>query len=218
MIEPVEKYFAAKADADTEFRERKADARQQLRDLNDSQSTSSADVRVAERTYYAREEALQRLRGARHALLWAELAVSEDPLIRFIATRGGDRRAQAEIVLRALPADADALRALKTRNRWCSGYTAILNDAIREGLVVDNTSPARRELNEWVNNNLSLPADPQMERFSALVDAVVAAEAADYVARDRGTMTVDTAAAHDDAEADAVIAAEIVDDEEDDDE
>ncbi len=200
MIKVVEDYFAARDAANAEFREQKDIARKQWK--ADADTTSKMTERDrAERTYYARENALQRIRDARLHLLWAELAMSDDTTVRFIATRAPEYRAQAEVVLRALPADLSTLRRLKREQNWCSAYTNMLNDAIAQGIVVDTMGPERRKLSDWMDANLSTRATADV---TTMVDAIVAAEAADFVTKAAAVKdtAVETADDEDDIEDD----------------
>lgn len=97
MIEAVKKYFDAADEIQAEYNTAREGA----------PGGPDRDRRV---------RALQEIRDARRTVEWAKLKLSDDRLVAYIARKFGEsRRGHAEIVLKALPLDADGLRNLGAR-------------------------------------------------------------------------------------------------------
>jgi hypothetical protein len=146
MLESVQKYFDAKEAADAARNE----AIEEANVAYSQDRTSVARVLRDQRSALA-----DTIRSLAHTEAWVALTESDDPLVKYIAVNFSNQKTYAEPVLRQLPATAAQLRAFRAAKGWCSDFNYHLNEAVGMGVVVNDLTPQRRDLDDWLTNNLN---------------------------------------------------------------
>lgn len=124
-------------------------------------------------------------------LAWAQLGLSEDKVVRFIARNCGSYRNESEpyalVILKMLPASVTDIRKAAREGNWCDVFDRFLSQAIAAGVIADNRSSEYRNMESWISANWGQRYVPTI---MPMVDSVVAAEAERFMAEKNGAPTM----------------------------
>lgn len=132
--------------------------------------------------YHATDAAHATLKNAR-AAAWDLLATSAEPQVAFIGKQVRTDENEVRIVLPILPATRAQLLELRREQGWCSDFTDYLRGAIRYGVVTDDRSAERVDLDDYLEDEVNSSA---FSKITELVDAVVAAAVARALSAGQG--------------------------------
>lgn len=174
MLPEVEQYIEIMQRTERETGTARDNLHAEYRDVSNvyswSQPTDEQRERRAEfRAKYA--ELNQRERNG-YAKAREVLLASDDALVRFIAQHAAEEyERQAEVILRALPADLPALNVIARDHDWCNVWTNFVRWAVREGVLTDNRTP-REVLADYLERRADY--DSVRHHILELADAMVA--------------------------------------------
>jgi hypothetical protein len=164
MLESVQKYFDAKDAADAARNEAIEEANAAYNQNRTSVGRILRDQRAA---------LADTIRTLAHTEAWVALTESDDALVKYIADNFSTQKTYAEPILRQLPATAAQLRAFRAAKGWCSDFNYHLNEAVGKGVVVDDLTPQRRDLDDWLTDNV---AGSYTTTLLDLINAVIESE------------------------------------------
>jgi hypothetical protein len=121
--------------------------------------------------YYSQTDSAYAAHNTAYTDAWDLLATSTEPQVAFIGKNVRSYVAEVMMILPLLPTDITTLRALGREHGWCSDFRDLLTDAISAGVLVNDYSGARGELEDYLNEEITSRA---RDRILRMVDAVVA--------------------------------------------
>lgn len=145
MYPEVEQYLAAvkvaKAKRDAEFK-KLSEERAEVRSLYTSYSRRDA----ASDEIWRKQNAAALLYKTEVREAWKTLRTSQDPMVLYIEKHCYEYPDHADKILEILPADFAAMRKLAHSEGWCEVFERFAAGAIRQRLLTDDRTPARRKL------------------------------------------------------------------------
>jgi hypothetical protein len=181
MYPEVEEYFKIEEEAEAVYTQ----AHEQARLAYERARAAARDDTLRERArslYNTQVHALDLVRQGTTNLAWANLQLSENTLVQFVARNCGQYRSGGEpyaaVILKMLPASLPQIRTRAQEGNWCGTFDQFVSQALAEGAVKDlPRSRERIDLETYIRRTYG---GSYVNDMMTRVNKVLAAEATGY--------------------------------------